>query len=62
MELLEQIINTVKEFLFGKAVQGERPKEPSFRSTYPSEQISEFEWYKQMNVGIMIDKQCFIFG
>ncbi len=62
MELLEQIINTVKEFLFGKVAQGEQPKEPSFRSTYPIEPISEFEWYKQMNVGIMLDKQYFIFG
>ncbi len=62
MELLEQIINAVKEFFFGKPVQGERPKEPSFRSTYPEEQLSEFEWYEQMNVGIMLDKQCFLFG
>jgi hypothetical protein len=62
MELLEQIINVVKEFLFGKPVKGERPQEPSFKSTYPIEQIDEFEWYEQMNVGIMLDKQCFLFG
>ena len=62
MELLEQIINAVKEFLFGKPVKGERPREPSFKSTYPTEQIDEFEWYEQMNVGIMLDKQCFLFG
>ena len=56
MSMLEQFINAIKEFLFGKVAVGERPQEPSFRSTYPEGHAEYSEanfssWFNEVNFG-----------
>ena len=56
MSMLDQIISAIKDFLFGKVAVGERPQEPSFKSTYPEGHTEYSEanfssWFNEVNFG-----------
>ena len=47
---LQSLIAFLPEYLFGVRVEGEKLKEPTTRSTFPPELLSENEWYQTFNV------------
>jgi len=53
---------TIPTFVFGQRAQGEKLKEPSFRSSIPASRPTEFEWYKEFRVSSLhgIDQKVFI--
>ena len=38
-------------FIFGKRAEGEQIQQPSFKSTYPADRLSESEWSKLVKFG-----------
>jgi len=47
---MNQIILFLTTLLFGERAQGEVIPQPTFRSTYPEERLSENEWNRQFRV------------
>lgn len=41
----------IKKVLFGKPLSGERVPPPSFKTTYPKQQLSEQEWTATFKFG-----------
>ncbi len=57
MELLEQIINTIKEFLFGVAARGEKTK-TGFHTTCNGCYTNFGDWCKEFRVGMLYDRKA----
>jgi hypothetical protein len=48
---LENLIsNQIPDFIFGVRVQGEPVKSPTFKTSYPENQPSQFDWFQQFRV------------
>jgi hypothetical protein len=47
---LEAILDLIVLFLFGERVPGEPVKPPTFKTTVPDDQPSEYEWMKMFRV------------
>jgi len=47
---LEAILDLITLVLFGERVPGEPIKKPTFKTTVPSDQPSEYEWMKMFRV------------
>ncbi len=47
-KLIDDIIPGV---IFGIRAKGEPVKQPTFRTSYPENQPSEFDWYQEFRVG-----------
>jgi hypothetical protein len=48
---LENLIsNQIPDFIFGVRVQGESVKSPTFKTSYPENQPSQFDWFQQFRV------------
>ena len=50
MFLEKTIFTLLPEFIFGVRVQGEKLPDPTFKTTYPPNYPSEFDWYKEFRV------------
>jgi hypothetical protein len=51
------MINLIKRILLGETIHGESLQQPSFKSVYPAQVLSEFDWYKEFRVSTMCNKQ-----
>lgn len=47
---LEAILDLITLVLFGERVPGEPVKKPTFKTTVPADQPSEYEWMKMFRV------------
>jgi hypothetical protein len=56
------ILQFITEFLFGVRVEGEPIPEPGFKTSFPEQQLGEFEWINEFRVGIEYGKQRLFFG
>jgi hypothetical protein len=46
-----EILKKVRTFIFGERAKGEFAyKKQTFRTTYPENKISEFDWYREFRV------------
>ena len=60
---LENLIsNQIPDFIFGVRVQGEPVKSPTFKSSYPDNQPSQFDWFQQFRVSCLhnVDQKVFL--
>jgi hypothetical protein len=60
---LENLIsNQIPDFIFGVRVQGEPVKSPTFKSSYPENQPSQFDWFQQFRVSCLhnVDQKVFL--
>jgi hypothetical protein len=60
---LENLIsNQIPDFIFGVRVQGESVKPPTFKSSYPENQPSQFDWFQQFRVSCLhnVDQKVFL--
>ena len=60
---LEKFIFTLlPEFIFGVRVQGEKLSDPTFKTTYPPNYPSEFDWYHEFKVSSLcgVDQKVFM--
>jgi hypothetical protein len=55
------MINFIIEFLFGVRIEGESIPSPTFKTTFPKDQLGEFEWINEFRVGIEYGKQRVFF-
>jgi hypothetical protein len=55
------MINFIIEFLFGVRIEGESIPPPTFKTIFPKDQLSEFEWINEFRVGIEYGKQRVFF-
>jgi len=55
------MINFIIEFLFGIRIKGESIPPPTFKTTFPKDQLGEFEWINEFRVGIEYGKQKVFF-
>ena len=55
------MVNIIIEFLFGVRVEGESLPTPTFKTTSPKNQPSEFDWINEFRVGIEYGKQRVFF-
>jgi hypothetical protein len=53
----KKLIKKVITFFLGERAKGEPVKAPKFRTTYPENQPSEHEWYKEFRVSCLHGKQ-----
>jgi hypothetical protein len=51
------MINVLKRIILGVRAEGESIPQPSFKSVYPLQALSEFDWYKEFRVSVMCNKQ-----
>lgn len=51
MKIIDDIKKTIKTFLFGERVRGERimDKEPTYRTIVPGNKIREPKWKRRQN-------------
>jgi hypothetical protein len=49
-QYLEAILDLITLVWFGERVPGEPVKEPTFKTTVPADQPSEYEWMKMFRV------------
>jgi hypothetical protein len=47
---LEAILDLITLVWFGERVPGEPVKQPTFKTTFPADQPSEYEWMKMFRV------------
>lgn len=58
---MKELIQMIREFIFGLAARGEKPSEPSFRSSYPEGYEGEFSevnfsrWFNEVNFGKVLE-------
>ena len=52
----------IKKIIFGVRVQGESVKSPTFKSSYPENQPSQFDWFQQFRVSCLhnVDQKVFL--
>jgi len=62
MKYILFVLQFITEFLFGVRVEGEPTSEPSFKTSFPDQQLEEFEWINEFRVGIEYGKQRMFFG
>lgn len=66
MKLLLSLITLLNYYLalffLGPAAQGEKLPNPTFKSTYPPKQISQEEWFNELNVGLLSHRKAVFFG
>jgi hypothetical protein len=53
----EKLIKKVITFFFGERAKGEPIRTPKFRTIYPENQPSEYDWYKEFRVSCLHGKQ-----
>jgi hypothetical protein len=58
----EYLLETVILFVFGVRAEGIKLPAPSFRSLYPEEQLSEFEWMQMFRVSSLhkVDQRVYL--
>ena len=56
------VLQFIIEFLFGVRVEGEPIPEPGFKTSFPEQQLGEFEWINEFRVGIECGKHKVFFG
>jgi hypothetical protein len=56
------VLQFITEFLFGVRVEGEPIPEPGFKTSFPEQQLEEFEWINEFRVGIECGKNKVFFG
>jgi hypothetical protein len=62
MNYINFLLQFVIDFLFGVRIEGEPTSEPSFKTSFPDQQLEEFEWINEFRVGIEYDKRKVFFG
>lgn len=53
----EKVIRKIKIFILGERAKGEPIRAPKFRTTFPENQPSEYDWYKEFRVSCLHGKQ-----
>ena len=58
----EYVLETVILFVFGVRAEGIKLPAPTFRSIYPEEQLSEFEWMQMFRVSSLhkVDQRVYL--
>jgi hypothetical protein len=58
----EYVLETIILFVFGVRAEGIKLPAPSFRSLYPEEQLSEFEWMQMFRVSSLhkVDQRVYL--
>jgi hypothetical protein len=56
------VLQFITEFCFGVRVEGEPIPEPGFKTSFPEQQLGEFEWINEFRVGIECGKHKVFFG
>lgn len=51
------MMKKIRTFILGERIKGEPIRAPKFRTTYPDNQPSEHEWYKEFRVSCLHGKQ-----
>ena len=62
IKFAENLLETVILFVFGVRAEGIKLPAPSFRSLYPEEQLSEFEWMQMFRVSSLhkVDQRVYL--
>jgi hypothetical protein len=45
------MLKFIRNFLFGQRAQGEPVQPPKIRTIYPTQQLDENQWWREMNFG-----------